>query len=73
MNILLVYPNPKGSYMLSTGIALLSACLKREGHKVKLFDTTFYNETNIDGAPGKQDKAIIYKVVRCPGSLFLTR
>ena len=54
MNILLVYPNPKGSYMLSTGIALLSACLKRDGHKVKLFDTTFYNETNIDGTPGKQ-------------------
>ena len=54
MNVLLIYPNPKGSYMLSTGISLLSACLKREGHKVKLFDTTFYNETNIVGTPGQQ-------------------
>ena len=49
MNVLLIYPNPKGSYMLATGIALLSAVLKREGHKVKLFDTTFYDELNIDG------------------------
>ena len=47
MKVLFVYPNHKGSNMLPTGVALLSACLKREGHKIKLFDTTYYNETNI--------------------------
>ena len=42
--------------MLPTGIALLSACLKREGHKVKLFDTTYYNKTTvIDGVQDKTD------------------
>ena len=30
--------------MLPPGIALLSACLKKEGHKVKLFETTLYNK-----------------------------
>ena len=32
--------------MLPTGVALLSACLKREGHKIKLFDTTYYSEAS---------------------------
>jgi len=30
--------------MLPPGVALLSACLKREGHKVILFDTTYYED-----------------------------
>ena len=56
MRVLFVYPNHKGMNMLPTGIALLSACLKREGHKVKLFDTTYYNETTvIDGVQDKTD------------------
>ena len=46
MKILFVYPNHKGSNMLPTGVALLSACLKREGHEIKLFDTTYYHETS---------------------------
>ena len=42
--------------MLPTGVALLSACLKREGHIVKLFDTTYYNETTIiDGVQDTSD------------------
>ena len=36
MKVLLVYPNHKGMNMLPAGIALISACLKREGHKVPL-------------------------------------
>lgn len=35
--------------MLPPGVALLSACLKKEGHFVKLFDTTSYNSVTIDG------------------------
>ena len=68
MNVLLIYPNPKGSYMLSTGISLLSACLKREGHKVKLFDTTFYNETNIDSTPGQQKTFSSYSTESTDGN-----
>ena len=56
MKVLFLYPNHKGINMLPTGIALLSACLKREGHTVKLFDTTYYNETTfIDGTQDTSD------------------
>ena len=44
MRFLFIYPNHKGMTMLPPGIALLSACLKKEGHKVKLFETTLYNK-----------------------------
>ena len=49
MKILFVYPNHKGMNMLPPGVALLSACLKREGHSVNLFDTTYYDSVEIDG------------------------
>jgi len=56
MKVLLVYPNHKGMNMLPPGVALLSACLKREGHKVKLFDTTYYDKTTvIDGVADASD------------------
>ena len=55
MKILFIYPNHKGMNMLPPGIALLSACLKREGHKVKLFDTTYYDSVEIDGQIDKSD------------------
>jgi len=56
MKVLLVYPNHKGMNMLPPGVALLSACLKREGHKVKLFDTTYYDKTTIiDGVADTTD------------------
>ena len=56
MKVLLVYPNHKGMNMLPPGVALLSACLKREGHKVKLFDTTYYDKTTmIDGVADTSD------------------
>ena len=40
--VLFLYPNHKGNYMLPPAIGILSACLKRSGHSVKLFDTTHY-------------------------------
>ena len=46
MKILFIYPNHKGMNMLPPGVALLSACLKREGHQVHLFDTTYYNSVS---------------------------
>ncbi|SVD43880.1 uncharacterized protein METZ01_LOCUS396734, partial [marine metagenome] len=49
MKVLFVYPNHKGMNMLPPAVGLLSACLKREGHVVSLFDTTHYNSVKIDG------------------------
>jgi pyruvate-formate lyase-activating enzyme len=44
---MLIYPNLRGMNMLPPAIGLLSALLKEAGHKVKLFDTTFYE--NVEG------------------------
>ena len=40
MKTLLVYPNIHGMNMLPPSIGLFTALLKREGHEVRLFDTT---------------------------------
>ena len=42
MRVLFVYPNLRGMNMLPPAVGLLSAILKENGHKVKLFDTTYY-------------------------------
>ena len=47
MKVLFIYPNHKGMNMLPPAIGLLSACLKRDGHTVQLFDTTHYNSVKI--------------------------
>ena len=48
MKVLFIYPNHKGMNMLPPAVGLLSSCLKREGHKVSLFDTTHYNSVKIN-------------------------
>ena len=55
MRVLFVYPNHKGINMLPTGVALLSACLKRENHIVELFDTTYYDSVEIEGNKDSSD------------------
>lgn len=47
MNILFIYPNLMLVTQLPNNIALLSAILKEGGHKVELFDTTFYPSQSI--------------------------
>ena len=42
IKILLVYPNPAMDNIIPIGVSTLAAQLKQAGHKVKLFDTTFY-------------------------------
>ena len=42
IKILFIYPNTFGMNMLPPAIALFSAILKKEGHQVKVFDTTYY-------------------------------
>ena len=46
MNILFVYPESYLNIGIPGGIAVMSAILKREGHKVELFDTTFIKTQN---------------------------
>jgi radical SAM superfamily enzyme YgiQ (UPF0313 family) len=40
--VLLCYSNSYMDNLIPIGVSLLSACLKKEGHETKLFDTTFY-------------------------------
>lgn len=41
MRVLLVDPNIRMDTLIPVGLSLLCACLKREGHEVDVFDTTF--------------------------------
>lgn len=45
--VLLVYPNLMLVSLLPNNIAILSACLKKEGHDVKVFDTTLYKTAEV--------------------------
>jgi len=51
IKVLFLYPNHKGNYMLPPAIGILSACLKKAGHKVDLFDTTQYASFDLDYRP----------------------
>ena len=55
MKVMFIYPNHKGMNMLPPAVGLLSACLKREGHDISLFDTTHYNSVSIDGEEDQTD------------------
>lgn len=43
IKVLFIYPNTYGMNMLPPAIALFSAILKKEGHEVQIFDTTYYS------------------------------
>ncbi len=42
INVLFIYPNTYGMNMLPPAIALFSALLKGAGHKIEVFDSTYY-------------------------------
>ena len=42
IKVLFFYPNTFGMNMLPPAIAMFSAILKKEGHQVEIFDTTYY-------------------------------
>ncbi len=44
MKILLIRPNQIGNRSIPIGMTILQACIKKDGHKVKIFDTTFFSE-----------------------------
>ena len=55
IKILFLYPNTFGMNMLPPAIALFSAILKKEGHQVKVFDTTYYaTDHGIDSDGSKE-------------------
>jgi len=47
--ILLVYPNQMLQNLIPVNISLLSACLKKDGFNVEVFDTTFYKTEEESG------------------------
>lgn len=46
--ILLIYPNTMMATLLPLNVSLLSACLKKAGFQVELFDTTYYPTEEIN-------------------------
>ena len=57
INVLFLYPNTFGMNMLPPAIAMFTAILKREGHNVDIFDTTYYSvDHGIDSDGSKMDK-----------------
>jgi radical SAM superfamily enzyme YgiQ (UPF0313 family) len=57
MKVLFLYPNKVMVTRMPLGICYLSAHLKREGHEVKIFDTTFIKCSNIEGGDDKLREA----------------
>ena len=57
IKVLFIYPNTFGMNMLPPAIALFSALLKKEGHKVEIFDTTYHaTDHGIDSDGSKMNK-----------------
>jgi len=57
IKVLFLYPNTYGMNMLPPAIALFAAILKKEGHQVEIFDTTYYSiDYGIDSDGSKVDK-----------------
>jgi radical SAM superfamily enzyme YgiQ (UPF0313 family) len=47
--VLLLHANTSMDTLIPPALAMLSACLKKAGNEVKLFDTTFYNTRGFTG------------------------
>jgi len=57
IKILFIYPNTYGMNMLPPAIAMFSAILKKEGHQVQIFDTTYYSlDYGIDSDGSKMER-----------------
>jgi len=57
INVLFIYPNTFGMNMLPPAIAMFTAILKKAGHNVDIFDTTYYSvDHGIDSDGSKMEK-----------------
>lgn len=59
--VLFLYPNISGIRRIPIGISILSACLKKAGHTVDIFDATFYQKTDTDN-DRREELGIVQKV-----------
>ena len=58
IKVLFIYPNSFGMNMLPPAIALFSAILKNEGHKVQIFDTTYYKTDQTFDSDGSKEERL---------------
>ena len=57
IKVLFIYPNTYGMNMLPPAIAMFSAILKKNNHKIKIFDTTYYSiDYGIDSDGSKMER-----------------
>lgn len=64
MNVLFIYPNKSGDNLIPLGLSLISTSLKKSGHKVKLFDTTYIDLGNKTGDQLREEKLQVRKTNR---------
>ena len=58
IKVLFIYPNTFGMNMLPPAIATFSAILKQEGHKVQVFDTTYYSTDHGNNSDGTKEEGL---------------
>ena len=67
IKVLFLYPNTFGMNMLPPAIALFSAILKERGHRVDLFDATYYQtDHGIDSDGTKAGRLNVVPFMSCP-------
>src|ERR1051326_2119224 len=73
LKVMMIYPNLRGMNMLPPGVALLSAVLKRNGHQVRLFDTTSYESIEGKSSDSDSSKAerLMARPFRMPDKILL--
>ena len=58
IKVLFIYPNTYGMNMLPPAIATFAAILKKEGHMVAVFDTTYYSMDYGSNSDGTKEQAL---------------
>jgi anaerobic magnesium-protoporphyrin IX monomethyl ester cyclase len=65
IKVLFIYPNTYGMNMLPPAIAIFSSVLKARGHRVELFDSTYYQTDfgiDSDGTKSERLNVVPYSV-----------
>ena len=58
IKVLFIYPNTFGMNMLPPAIATFAAILKKEGHQVQVFDTTYYSTDHGNNSDGTKEEGL---------------
>ena len=58
IKVLFIYPNTYGMNMLPPAIATFASILKKEGHKVEVFDTTYYSTDHANNSDGSKEEGL---------------